>query len=381
LPEENAVEALNPFCNNIIGTSENTALFQFFASSAELTFTIEPQDCDTLQNSSGNFSGMQAIVFPACSFQNSLFCNASCESNIFDIVLTELQAGELYMLALDGCNGSFCSFSITLTQGELLSEEPTGELIINAPEVVCENEDAVISLSQLSSEASIVWTADPPVSFSTVNGGRILQIANWSNNGIYSFCASIQNNPPSGPTTDTCLVLEVLEAPILNFISPSLLLCEGETMSLLVEGEFFDEIFWTNSNNNLSCTACPSPELTMGNEDLAITVSLINTTTSCFLEANIQVELEESPACIDATNEALGSQSVQLFPNPAEEQFRLESDCPIQTIKVFSIQGELLLQRESDFEAVSVAKFPAGVYLLEVLDKNGKREILRWVKK
>lgn len=64
-------------------------------------------------------------------------------------------------------------------------------------------------------------------------------------------------------------------------------------------------------------------------------------------------------------------QDFRIYPNPARDKFYLASKAPIAEIKVFDLQGKLLLQTPQ--KTVDVSNLPRGIYVLEVQFKNGTK--------
>ncbi|MBI3135425.1 MAG: T9SS type A sorting domain-containing protein [Bacteroidetes bacterium] len=63
--------------------------------------------------------------------------------------------------------------------------------------------------------------------------------------------------------------------------------------------------------------------------------------------------------------------SVSLYPNPASKQITVQVTETIQQIRIFTVEGKLLMTRVSDETLVDISKLENGVYILEVKTASG----------
>lgn len=379
LPSSNPILELSSFCNGL-GTSENTGFLKFYPGSSALSFLLEPISCDTVDNSQGVFTGLQIAVFPACDFGNPILCEAACQNSPINLNLSNLIPGALYALAIDGCNGSVCSIGLEITSGELMNIDPTGEPVIAGPSEICLNDAAVFSISQLPIEAIIDWTVGPGLAANSFDQGRILEVTNWSSAGQYEICPTIQLNPPSGNVVDTCLMIEVLEAPQINQITNDTLLCPMDEITIAIAGSLFDEVQWQNGFSQLSCLNCLDPTFVMGTESVSLAVVFINSATGCQEQRIIEIGLQDAALCMTPVNNLEVISSVMVHPNPASKILYLKNNAPNNSIQIYAANGQLVEQYVDVQQSIDVSALTRGVYFLHIEMEEGSSQIIPWVK-
>ncbi len=78
-------------------------------------------------------------------------------------------------------------------------------------------------------------------------------------------------------------------------------------------------------------------------------------------------------------SEEENSFKTHVYPNPAINIVHVEASHLIESIKVFDISGKLMLIKNSNM--FSVENLSKGIYILEILDINGRVLIEKLVKK
>ena len=365
-----------------VGVPNNTGLFQFYPASSSLTFVIDPFQCDTIVNGAGEFTGIQAAVFPACDFANSVFCAGTCMLSSFEASLDNLIPGQLYTLAVDGCAGSVCTFSIELISGELMITDPLADPQVNGPAFICENQTAMYTISNLPATAEVAWQVDPDISFTTLNDGQILQLDALASFDPYGICAMIETNPPNGTVIDTCFWLEVYEAPSFLAVSNDTSLCAGEVLEILLAVENTATIAWTAPANTLSCLDCLNPTFTMSEGDVQLEVSLTNSVTGCEATHSIQIDLKDAAACTNSLAFSPAPETVQIYPNPGHQEIYIRSEQRLGELSILSSIGEelLLIQSDKKLQRVDMSQFPKGIYFVKIATPEGSHALLPWIK-
>jgi len=64
------------------------------------------------------------------------------------------------------------------------------------------------------------------------------------------------------------------------------------------------------------------------------------------------------------------NQSFSIFPNPATQQIEIKTATPVQSIEISNLMGQVLIH--SDVKNVAITNLSSGLYLVKVLDINGK---------
>jgi len=62
----------------------------------------------------------------------------------------------------------------------------------------------------------------------------------------------------------------------------------------------------------------------------------------------------------------------KIFPNPASDFISIETDVSIKQVRLFDLQGKLILQQQSESKLLNVGFLKNGIYLLEINSEEGK---------
>lgn len=78
---------------------------------------------------------------------------------------------------------------------------------------------------------------------------------------------------------------------------------------------------------------------------------------------------------------AFMKKEIQLFPNPITEIFKVNSQQDIEKINIYDLHGKLVKRFTQVQKNYSVADMPAGIYIVEVLNLTGSKQVIKLVKK
>lgn len=70
--------------------------------------------------------------------------------------------------------------------------------------------------------------------------------------------------------------------------------------------------------------------------------------------------------------------SVKIYPNPAQDYLFIQSDEPIQSVKVYDSMGKLMF--ESSKNQIEISQLPKGIYFLKILTKSQNTSTHRIIK-
>ena len=75
-------------------------------------------------------------------------------------------------------------------------------------------------------------------------------------------------------------------------------------------------------------------------------------------------------------------ENVKVYPNPSSGIIRVQADKSIQTLKLYSGNGELILAKHVNLnsDAIDISDLPQGIYLLNVIFTNGEQNVYKVVK-
>jgi hypothetical protein len=102
----------------------------------------------------------------------------------------------------------------------------------------------------------------------------------------------------------------------------------------------------------------------------------------CLYGISWQVEVSESCEVTFLSVPENSISEVSLYPNPVSEILYFQNLPPgDHSIKVYSLQGQLIKFNDFSSEEINVADLTAGVYFIEISTVDGSKEVLRFVKK
>lgn len=194
------------------GAAHNISWFEYIAGEGSYTLNIEPFACNG--SASGN-EGVQIGIYTDCTFTESVFCDPNCSLATVSIPSNIFTPGESYYIFIDGCNGSVCSYNISVdgsqdgvsfAADDLCLDIPTG--IECADITYCDDAFLTFVLDGLDINIDYTW------SITTLGGGPYngndspmttepeLTIF-FPNEGVYEVCmisgtngCSFTTNPP-----------------------------------------------------------------------------------------------------------------------------------------------------------------------------------------
>jgi hypothetical protein len=68
----------------------------------------------------------------------------------------------------------------------------------------------------------------------------------------------------------------------------------------------------------------------------------------------------------------------QIYPNPADDRITITTSAALQEARIYTLQGQLAIRSNS--AVIDVSNLSSGIYMVEVLCKNGGRQMTRLVK-
>jgi len=85
---------------------------------------------------------------------------------------------------------------------------------------------------------------------------------------------------------------------------------------------------------------------------------------------------KESNAIID--NFEL-NRSIKMYPNPVGDNLTIESKIPITKIQIYSLLGQLVREKESNFRRISLRDLNSGIYMIKIFanDKSVTKKLIK----
>ena len=84
-----------------------------------------------------------------------------------------------------------------------------------------------------------------------------------------------------------------------------------------------------------------------------------------------------------STEDVDGFGSVQLYPNPAQNKFSIESDLSLDTIKIYNQLGQLVekFDVKDTQSSYDISTLSTGLYFIELSSVDGKKSVRKIIKK
>uniref|UniRef100_UPI00404A2C15 BspA family leucine-rich repeat surface protein n=1 Tax=Flavobacterium sp. TaxID=239 RepID=UPI00404A2C15 len=213
-------------------------------------------------------------------------------------------------------------------------------------------------------------------------GASIAALPTTSNNGISGTWSPAINNMETTtytftPNAGNCSTTTTLTISINENIAET---PAGETLQSFEEGATIasllvnpSDVIWYVSNADALASLNPLN----ANEPLedGVTYFAVNTNGACNsmpFAVTVSVVL---------SNNNLDLQSLKFYPNPVGATLQINYSKPIQSVEIYSLLGQLLLQSEFNASEVNVdvQNLPASMYLVKIKSENqtGKFKMLK----
>jgi hypothetical protein len=211
------------------------------------------------------------------------------------------------------------------------------------------------------------WNFNDPVSASNTSS-----LANpshvFSANGSYTV-QLVLNYYPCG--TDTLKqTINITGLPTLS-ITGNKIICKGESSILTFVG---GNNYSINNNAILQNTAQVQPSVST-----VYTISTTNTVTGCSALKTVSITVRP---CTSINNSSAEQFNFNIYPNPSDGVFMIESDAPIFIIKVYNQLGMLVYQglTENGKHNIDLSNQANGIYFVEVQNKNSLKtqKLIKW---
>jgi len=211
------------------------------------------------------------------------------------------------------------------------------------------------------------WNFNDPVSASNTSSLENPSHV-FSANGSYTV-QLVLNYYPCG--TDTLKqTINITGLPTLS-ITGNKIICKGESSILTFVG---GNNYSINNNAILQNTAQVQPSVST-----VYTISTTNTVTGCSALKTVSITVRP---CTSINNSSAEQFNSNIYPNPSDGVFMIESDAPIFIIKVYNQLGMLLYQglTENGKHKIDLSNQANGIYFVEVQNKNSLKtqKLIKW---
>ena len=157
---------------------------------------------------------------------------------------------------------------------------------------------------------------------------------------------------------------------IFNVSSTNSVLCVGQTATLTTN---VGAMTYTWSTSATGSVIVVSPTTTT-------TYSVDGTNTNgCITGATFT----QTVSTCAGINELSSNTEVIIFPNPAKEQITISYSSPIKTIKIFSVDGKLVLQKNNTdnslSQTINISELRSGIYFVNCVI-GGKENYFKVIK-
>jgi hypothetical protein len=85
---------------------------------------------------------------------------------------------------------------------------------------------------------------------------------------------------------------------------------------------------------------------------------------------------------ISSTDNIKNSNLIILYPNPVIDQLHIDSKVAFKQLKIYDQNGKMVLSQNNPQkrDVINVSNLASGIYFMRLLDANGNREVIKWVK-
>ncbi|MEM9544704.1 MAG: T9SS type A sorting domain-containing protein [Bacteroidota bacterium] len=192
----------SPLCNDI-NSPKNISWLAFVAGEGNYVISITPMDC---QMGGLGPEGIQVGIYTDCSFTETVFCSQTCTTNPISIDGSVLNAGQVYYLYINGCNGNVCSYEIDVNGNPTIpSLEPNAVCIFSDGNFQCQdieyclNDDIIFQAQGAPELGQFTWTIST-VSGALYQGDTVVNttanelVLNIPTEGTYNICITEASN-------------------------------------------------------------------------------------------------------------------------------------------------------------------------------------------
>ncbi len=260
--------------------------------------------------------------------------------------------------------GSPGNYSLTVTSGGCTS----------APSVVVVGMNTTPPAAAASSSGSITCLGNTINLFSNPAG----MIYSWTAPAGSSIVgsANIQNTSGSGPGTYTVMVQNPVNgcfavatvAAITNTTAPTVtagtsntLICIGQTATLTSNGA--NTYSWSTTATGSSIVVSPT---------VTANYTVIGTAVNgCTNSATVT----QSVSTCAGVNQIANQNQINIFPNPATETINVQSSTKINSIKLSSVDGKLIIEKtvKDNYTSINISELSQGVYFMQCITESGEK--------
>ena len=153
-------------------------------------------------------------------------------------------------------------------------------------------------------------------------------------------------------------------------------------------GGYGSNVLWSFGDGSTTTNPFPTHQYAQpGQYIICLTVGVAGTTCydtycdSSFYAFKTDGGLMSSLTILAPTgiNDLTGSAGLQVYPNPTNNELTIATDKKIDQLKVYNIDGQLVLERKTSVNKIDVSKLNAGIYVLE-LSAEGQVSRTKFVK-
>ena len=152
-------------------------------------------------------------------------------------------------------------------------------------------------------------------------------------------------------------------SPTVTASTSNTLICVGQTATLTSNGA--NTYSWSTSATGSVVAVSPTV-----NTNYTVTGTDINGCTNTS-------SITQSVSACTGINQISGTvNEITIFPNPAKDQITVSSPTPIKTIKIFSVEGKLILQKNnldnSTSQTINISELRSGIYFMSCITEMGE---------
>lgn len=103
-------------------------------------------------------------------------------------------------------------------------------------------------------------------------------------------------------------------------------------------------------------------------------------TLKCVYDSTVKIYGDTVQQCYKLSSPTHELLRFEIFPNPIDKWFQIETELPLKELRLYDLQGKLLLHQKDPEKWLDVSALKPGLFILEVVDQDdrvGRRKLLK----
>lgn len=244
----------------------------------------------------------------------------------------------------------------SLTCGPSATRTPITVSITPLPNV-----NVVTTNTSICLGTSVTMTATGASSYTWSTGATTNTIALTPTINTSYSVIGINAGGCSGPNNTKTINITVNPNPTVGISTSNTLICSGQTATLTSNGA--NTYTWSTSATG--SVVAISPTVTTNYSVTGTDLNGCKNTTS----------ITQSVSACTGISELINQNGIIIYPNPATETINIQSSEKINSIKIFSVEGKLVLEKalRKNNTTLNVSELSQGIYFMLCITEGGEK--------